>query len=302
MKFNKILAAAALGFVILNLNPNSFKIKAADVNQTVKTFSSKTDVALDKSWTVKFSNEINESTIGNNIKVLDNSTGNYVNVTVKLNSDKKSVQVQAPSNGYGVNKSYSIVVDNKIANSTGKSLSQAAKMDFTTAAIKSTDSLKDISTAVGTMPTLPGSVNALLTDGTTKAFDIVWDSLSQSDISKAGMVTVNGTLKDTSYKVLININVGNASGDDTSIAFLKQFSSDLGNEEAKISNSNEKDVVIALKAAFDAKIANPSWDLNVQAAKDKYHSLTTEEKSELQNIMLRDFSFTELLQAYQLLS
>lgn len=301
MKFNKILAAAALGFVILNLNPNSFKIKAADVSQTVKTFSAKTNIALDKSWTVKFSNEINESTIGDNIKVLDNSTGNYVNVTVKLNSDKKSVQVQAPSNGYGVNKSYSIVVDNKIANSNGKNLVQAAKMDFTTAAIKSTDSLKDVSTAVGTMPTLPGSVNALLTDGTTKAFDIVWESLSQSDISKAGTVTVNGTLKDTSYKVSININVGNGSSSDADIAFLKQFSTDLGNVESKISDSNELNVVVALKSAVDAKIANPASTLNAQPAKTAYYALTSSEQSELQGIMLSNFSILELLQAKAML-
>jgi|GEM_PF-3164254 len=300
MKINKVIASAALAFAILNLS--SLKIKAAEVNQAVKTFSAKTNVALDKSWTVKFSGEVDEKTIGDNIKVRDNGSGNYVNVTVKLNSDKKSIYIQAPSSGYSVNKNYSVLVDSKIASLNGKNLVQAAELDFTTASIKSTDNIKDVNTTVGNMPMLPGSVNALLTDGTTKAFNIVWDNLSQSDISKAGTVTLNGILKDTSYKVSVNINVGNASTDDANIAFFKQFSSDLGNEEAKISNSNERDVLIALKSALDAKIANPSANLDVQAAKDKYHSLTTAEQSELKNIMLRDFTFTELLQAYQLLA
>lgn len=302
MKINKVIASAALAFAILNLNPNSLRIKAAEVSQTVKNFSAKTNVALDKNWTVKFSSEVDEKTIGDNIKVRDNAAGIYVNVIVKLNSDKKSVQIQAPSSGYGVNKNYSVLVDSKIASLNGKNLVQAAELDFTTAAIKSTDSIKDVNTTVGTIPTLPASVNATLTDGTTKAFDIIWDSLSQSDISKAGTVTLNGILKDTSYKVSININVGSASTDDANIAFFKQFSSDLGNEEAKISNSNERDVLIALKSALDAKIANPSATLNVQIAKDKYHSLTAAEQSELKSTMLRDFTFTELWQAYQLLS
>lgn len=306
MKSKSVIVSAAILCGILTFSTCPQKIKAADISQnvvqTIKNFTAQTNTSLNKIWTVKFSSEVDEKTIGDNIKVIDNGTGNYVNIVVKLNSDKKSVQVQAPSSGYDVNKKYSILVSSKIASSNGKNLDKAAELDFTTAAIKSTDGIKDINTAVGVIPTLPTNLNATLTDGTTKAFNIVWDSLSQSDVSKVGKITLNGTLKDTSYKVSININVGNASADDANIAFLKQFSSDLGNEEAKISNSNERDVLIALKSALDAKIANPSENLNVQAAKDKYHSLTTAEKSELKNTMLKDFSFTELLQAYQLLS
>lgn len=300
MKINKVIATAALALAILNLN--SFKIKAADVSQTAKTFSARTNVALNKTWTVKFSNEVDEKTIADNVKVLDDDTNSYVNAAVTLNSDKKSLQIAAPSNGYDVNKNYTVIVSSKIVNLDGKNLAQDAKLDFTTAAIKSTDAIKDINTAVGTMPTLPGSINALLTDGTTKSFDITWDNLSQSDISKAGTISLNGTLKNTNYKVAVNVIVGTSSADDADIVFFKQFSTDLGNEEAKISNSNEKDVLIALKSALDAKIANPSEALNVQDAKDKYHSLTAAEQSELKSAMLKDFSFSELLKAYQLLS
>ncbi|MFL0249138.1 Ig-like domain-containing protein [Clostridium neuense] len=292
MKINKVIATAALAFAILNLN--SFKIKAADVSQAVKTFSARTNVALNKTWTVKFSNEVDEKTIGDNVKVLDDDTNTYVNAAVTLNSDKKSLQIAAPSNGYDVNKNYTVTVSSKIVNLNGKNLAQDAKLDFTTAAIKSTDAIKDINTAVGTMPTLPGSINALLTDGTTKSFDITWDNLSQSDISKAGTINLSGTLKNTNYKVAVNIIVAD-------IAFLKQFSTDLGNVEAKISDSNERNVIVVLKTAVDAKIANPSSTLNSQPAKDAWHALTTAQQNDLEGIMLSNFSLDELLEAKAML-
>lgn len=296
MKIKNVILSVVIASVILILNPYTGGAKAADISQTVKNFSPKTNAALNKMWTVKFSSEVDEKTIGDNIKVVDKASGNFVNVTVKLSTDKKSVQIDAPLNGYGVNKNYSVLIGSKVANLSGKTLSQGAELDFTTASIKSVDNINDVNTTVGTMPKLPGSINATLTDGTTKVFDISWDNLSQSDISKAGTVVLNGTLKDTDYKVSINIII-----DDANTAFLKQFSIDLENVEAKISNSNERNVVIALKTAVDAKIANPSYDFNSQPIKDAYYALTDEEKSDLQGIIFDNFSLDELLQIKELL-
>lgn len=297
MKIKNVIASAAFAFVVLN--PYTYKVKAADVNQTVKNFAAKANVSLNKTWTVKFNSEVDENTIGDNIKVVDKTTGNPVNVTVKLNSDKQSVEIEAPSSGYDVDENYSLSVGNKIANLKGKNLTQGAELDFTTAAIKSTDSLKDVNTTVGTMPSLPSSINAILTDGTTKAFDITWNSLSQSDISKEGTIALQGTLKGTNYKVSVNVIVGSA--EDPNITILKQLSAKLETIAGNVSSINEKNAIMIVKAAIDDKIANPTNTLNTQPVKEVYYGLTPAERGDLINIMYSNFSQDELAEAEKLL-
>lgn len=289
MKIRNVIASAAFACAILSLS--TYKVKAADVSQSVKNFSARTNISLNKTWTVKLSDEIDEKTIGDNIKVVDKATGNPVNVTVKLNSDKKSVQIEAPSVGYEIDKNYSVLVGNKVCNLKGKNLSQGAELDFTTASIKSIDNIKDVNTAIGTVPKLPSSVNAVLTDGTTKAFEVAWVSLSQDYVSKAGTIDLNGILKGTKYSVSLKVVVSD-------IEFLKKVSNFLGDMEPIIQNSSEKNVVVVLKAAIDAKIADPSQSLDVQAAKSTYHGLSDLNKIELQSIMLQHniFSLQELSQ------
>lgn len=295
MKIKNAIASAAFACAILSLS--TYKVKAADVSQSVKNFTAKTNVSLNKVWTVKFSSEVDEKTIGDNIKVLDKGTNSYINVVVKLNSDKKSVEIAAPLSGYGVDKNYSVLVSGKIANLNGKNLTQDAELDFTTAAIKSTDSLKDIDTIIGTVPNIPSSINALLTDGTTKSFNIVWDKqLTSSDVSNSGTVKLQGTLEGTNYKVSQNVVVNSEE-----INFLKGLSADLKKAEAKISNSNEKNVVISMTEAIDNYVNNPAQALNVQKAKDQYYNvLTDSERNELKTILMSNLPFAEGYRAYMM--
>lgn len=285
-------------------NSYAYKIKAAAINVTQitedasKIIPAKSNVSLNKNWTVTFSSEVDEKTVNGNVKVMDDSTNTYVDVVLNLSADKKALTIQAPVNGYGANKTYSVLVSNNITSALGKSLQQSVKMDFTTAAIKSVDNISDVSTTVGVVPTLPSSVKAVLTDGTTKSFDINWNSISSSDLSSSGTVKLQGTLKGTDYKVYVNINVG--SSDNTDEAFLKQFSQDLGSVESKISDSNERNVVVKLKSSIDDKLNNPSTTMNSQPARDAYYALTDSEKSELKSILMANLSFSELLQAYNM--
>ncbi len=62
--------------------------------------------------------------------------------------------------------------------------------------IQSVNDINVLDVAVGTLPTLPTTVNVILTDGTTKEVAITWNALATANATyaTAGTVTVNGTL------------------------------------------------------------------------------------------------------------
>lgn len=69
------------------------------------------------------------------------------------------------------------------------------------------------STIAGTAPTLPTTITATLSDGTTKNVNVVWDSLDASKYSTAGTFSINGTIAESSsIKVIASITVtGNST-------------------------------------------------------------------------------------------
>lgn len=230
MKIKKLIAPIFIGVFLFTGAFYTYSAKAAVVGDTqitqstTKTFADQTNVALDKKWTVTFSSEVDESSIGNNIKVVD-AAGNAVSVTVKLGANKKTVEIAAPTAGYEAGKTYSITIGKGITSTTGKNLSEEAKMNFTTTTLNPTDA-----------------------------------------------------------------------------AFLKQFSSDLQGVEPKVTNANEENVVVLMVNSLNNYLNNPSQALDVQAAKNAYHGLTSDEQSELKNILRANISFSELYKAYTMLS
>lgn len=231
MKIKNAAATIAIIGAFLFINYfYTYNTKAAAVydnqiaEETTKTFTAKTNVALTKKWTITFSNEVNENSIQNNIKVLDAATNSPVNVKIELGMDKKTIEILAPGTGYGAGKTYSITINKSVTSTNGKSLAQDVKMNFLTAA--------------------------------------------------------SSTTMDT--------------------AFLKQFSIDLADAGINITNVNERNVVVEMVKAINNYLNNPSQELNVQAAKSAYYGLTSDEQSDLKDVLISNLSWDELIKAYSM--
>jgi hypothetical protein len=63
-------------------------------------------------------------------------------------------------------------------------------------------------TRVGTAPTLPGTVAARLSDGTTQPRKVAWDAV---DVSRAGVVQVSGKVVGTTVRAQASVTVTGAA-------------------------------------------------------------------------------------------
>lgn len=83
-----------------------------------------------KSWTVKFNNTLDTTTItGDNIIVL-NENGGKIPVKLEVGSDGKTVVV-TPLRSYDYEKKYKIILKDGVKSKAGKKLIKSAKLDFT---------------------------------------------------------------------------------------------------------------------------------------------------------------------------
>lgn len=121
----------------------------ASASTEYKEMDKKTNVDQHYDFTVKFSQEIDKSSVNvNTIYVLSNSTI-LDDVTVSLNPDKKSVKVTAPSKGYIFGADYELIVSSEVTSFYGKSLVQPVKMPFK---IKESNQLQPFPHAGGILP------------------------------------------------------------------------------------------------------------------------------------------------------
>lgn len=97
-------------------------------------FDSKSNVELDKKWTIKFNREVDVSTINsNNIYVLD-SKGYNLYLNTEINNDKMSATIFPPTRGYYSSDTYTIIISNRVKDNNGVPLKEETKMEFTTKA------------------------------------------------------------------------------------------------------------------------------------------------------------------------
>ena len=98
---------------------------------TSTNMEAKTDVATSKPWTVSFNKALSVPTVNTtNIKVVDEDN-NYIDITVALANDNKTVIVQ-PVKNYDYGKTYTLIVTDQVKSSDGKFLPSEVRMDFTT--------------------------------------------------------------------------------------------------------------------------------------------------------------------------
>lgn len=64
-----------------------------------------------------------------------------------------------------------------------------------------------VSTTVGTAPSLPTVVTAVYSDDSTSTVSVIWDTVSSSSYGSAGTFTVNGTVGGTALKAVANVTV-----------------------------------------------------------------------------------------------
>lgn len=94
-------------------------------------WESKTNVSLNKSWIVKFSQPLKDKTlIQEMIYVVDAQGGEYP-VETTINDEQDEVVV-SPSESYSPGDTYYLIVSDGILSESGKSLAQAVKMKFVT--------------------------------------------------------------------------------------------------------------------------------------------------------------------------
>lgn len=99
-------------------------------NVKAVNFTDNQTVDANKTWTIKFNNEIQlDDLTKQSIRVIDNR-GNAADVSLKLGQDGKSVIVTAPEYGYGGGKSYTLHVGNKVHSINGKTLKDDCCLNF----------------------------------------------------------------------------------------------------------------------------------------------------------------------------
>lgn len=97
----------------------------------IKHWEEKTGIEREKQWTIKFTNDIDASTVTDeNIRVLDRS-GSSVNISMNLENDKKTVVIKSPEHGYEPGKVYYLEINKNVRDIKGNNLKKYINMKFT---------------------------------------------------------------------------------------------------------------------------------------------------------------------------
>ena len=153
--------AAAASNVAVN-GTNSLTAASSTTDSNINYFQQKYDVAVDKMWTIKFTKQLDPSTVKtDNIQVLD-SNGQAVSIKVALNSDNTSVSVLPPDSKYENGQTYCIVIKKALLSKDNTQLAKEVRMNFTIIKSSSTNSGSSGNTTNTTVdPTLIEAKNGL---------------------------------------------------------------------------------------------------------------------------------------------
>ncbi len=107
----------------------SNKFEEDDSNYELWTVDN-SNVKVNKEWNIKFNEEVLDSSLEDNIIVVD-SDKNIVTGELELLEDNKTIRVYPPGNGYSVGESYGLYIKNEIESVNGKVLNKSWKVEFT---------------------------------------------------------------------------------------------------------------------------------------------------------------------------
>lgn len=116
---NNVLTAILFSLFLLF----SHSVQAAQItdNQTVDQ---------NKTWTIRFNNEISFDDLTKNGITVTDKAGKKVAVGVQLGENNKTVVVTAPAGGYIIGEEYTLKIENKVHSNKGKQLNEECKLNF----------------------------------------------------------------------------------------------------------------------------------------------------------------------------
>lgn len=124
---NIFKAFVIMGLAFVLSLPMQMVVKAS----TYTNMNSKKDVIVNKPWTVSFNKALSAGTVNTtNIKVIGEDN-KYIDISVSLENGNKSVVVQSVKN-YESNKTYTLIVTEKVKSVDGQPLPKEVRMNFVT--------------------------------------------------------------------------------------------------------------------------------------------------------------------------
>jgi hypothetical protein len=107
---------------------NSIGVLADD--DSVLNLGTRTITDVNKTWTITFKEDVDFTSVQNNIQIKDVTTGNIISITPIQGESKSIVKVNAPSGGYTVGHSYKISVNKNIKFANNTFLPQTIEVTF----------------------------------------------------------------------------------------------------------------------------------------------------------------------------
>jgi hypothetical protein len=87
-------------------------------------------VQSNKTWKVNFNQEINPNSLTSTSVLLMDISGQTMKCEYKLSSDRKSLEILPPEQGYNLNSNYTLVLKNNISSKYGRYLTKEQNIDF----------------------------------------------------------------------------------------------------------------------------------------------------------------------------
>ncbi|WP_052113064.1 M64 family metallopeptidase [Clostridium novyi] len=105
-----------------------FLLIVPDVQAT--TFKDNQMVDPNKTWTIKFSNQIEFDDLIKEGIIVKDSKGKKVNVQIKLGEDGKTIIINAPVGGYVAREKYKLNINEKVHSKKGKNIKKSINLFF----------------------------------------------------------------------------------------------------------------------------------------------------------------------------
>jgi hypothetical protein len=216
---------------------------------TVKSVSAVDDLNVDNGTDADTAANLLPSTV--DVKLSNGKTASDVGVTWTAGSDYSATTagtyaftgkldaISGVKNTNGVTATANVIVSAVVV--TVKSVADTA-----------------VTTTVGKAPTLPATVTATYTDGSTKDLAVTWDAIDASKYAAAGTFTVSGTIADTDVKATATVTVAAptvvsvAAAEVTTAAGVDPSDELPDAVTATLSDGSTKDVVVTWAAVTDA--------------------------------------------------
>ncbi|MFL0252195.1 leucine-rich repeat domain-containing protein [Clostridium neuense] len=240
---------------IIILMLSTFKVKAA-------TFKDNQIVQANKIWTICFNQEVSLDDLSKQGITVVDSSGTKVNITLSIESDGKTIEVNPPDEGYSEGSTYKLIIGSKVHSKQNKNIKQEIAMNFSIKKSNEDDvvTFKDINLEKAVRNTI-GKPN-----GTIYKKDV--DKMTYLYVNGDNIVSLDGIEEFTSLE-----DIGLKKNQITNIAPLQNLHNlkeiDIGDNPikdvsalAKLSNlrlldiENEPVDVECLKQIKDLKISS----------------------------------------------